>query len=208
MTISIDSPQPEQDRRKLLWRIVLWVVTALLLSFACAYVDTRLRNDIPRVFDPAFYIPAVLSSAIAAWCWGLLSYRTSLTGNLLAVFGSLIAPVLFFLIAIVVVVASLESHVQEPPPIAAGQDFGLEGISLENANWTKTLRQKFPTGSTEKKLVAELRSQGFRVELRSHTARFDYQINEFCREYLWVKWGLKPNGSIAAVNGTAGGMCL
>ncbi|HEY0105703.1 MAG TPA: hypothetical protein VGB91_06420 [Rhizomicrobium sp.] len=198
------------DRREhlsLRWRVPLWFAAALLLSWACAYVWSRLGHDIPKAVDPSFYLPAVALSAGAAWACGLFGRRTSTGGKLWVALGSLVAPHVFFLIAIVVVVADLQAHVEQPPPIARGQEFGMEGQPIPHPAWTQALRRAFPKGSDESRLIVSLKSQGFTIDRSAHMAQMSYQGDTICRTYLWIDWKLSRDGRLVDVEGASMGAC-
>ena len=134
------------------------------------------RNDIPQAIDPLFYGSAVTASLCAAWTFGLLGEPINSVGKVAIILAlGFAVPIIFFVIAVVVVVADMNAHLEQPPPIARNQDFGMEGIPMERPLWTAKLRKSFPAGSNESDMTRVLHKQGFAIDTKRHVATMSYQ---------------------------------
>ena len=192
---------------RLVWRILLWFVLSLLLSSGIAASIAWYRNDIPQAIDPLFYGSAVTASLCAAWAFGLLGKPINSVGKVAIILAGFAVPIIFFVIAVVVVVADMNAHLEQPPPIARNQDFGMEGMPMERPLWTAKLRKSFPAGSNESDMTRVLHKQGFAIDTKRHVATVSYQGDAICRTYLSIGWTLRSDGQIANVDGESMGAC-
>ena len=64
------------------------------------------------------------------------------------------------------------------------------------------LAQKFPVGAKEDALIAELRTEGFRIDAGAHSAAFDRsaKLDDKCRRGATIQWSA-DNGAITSLTG-------
>lgn len=93
-----------------------------------------------------------------------------------------------------------------PPIIAQSVDFNWPGNWSDNPQWNAVLAQHFPAGSDESLLRVTLFAEGFQIDERGRTARYEWGGIP-CLYTLRVNWSA-AEGKIKAVNGGFGMGCL
>ena len=81
-------------------------------------------------------------------------------------------------------------------------------LSIQNHElWATRLSERFPPGTKEAEVVAELQSQGFSVDRASKTAKFDWSRFP-CDHHLDASWRTGQNGAITGIGGEYSPACL
>ena len=99
------------------------------------------------------------------------------------------------------VVAGCESGPNGPPPIAQGIALSSE----DSRAWSSRLTERFPAGTSEAAVAAQLRQEGFIVAPEANKADF-YWSRFPCGHFLGAVWG-ERGGKITAIHGTYGTAC-
>ncbi len=92
------------------------------------------------------------------------------------------------------------------PPIAQGMD---SSFSTGDAQFKARVRARYPVGSSEKRLLADLRAQGFTADVRpGDLSSADLRRFIGCGDKIWsVRW--RATGDrITEVFGVYGAICL
>lgn len=92
------------------------------------------------------------------------------------------------------------------PPLARGLD---STFSKGDAQFKGRVRARYPIGSSEKRLLADLQAQGFTAQVHPGDLSMA-ELRRFigCGDTLWsVRWRAR-GGKIAAVSGVYGAICL
>jgi len=90
------------------------------------------------------------------------------------------------------------------PPIAQGLPISFGPTS----EFPTRLRERFPVGSSEQAVVAELRAEGFTIQPAAHTSTAVYEASRFpCRNVWKVEWAAEAQ-KITTITGEARAICL
>ena len=98
----------------------------------------------------------------------------------------------------------LSACTTSPPKLAEGLPGNV--TARHDAQWDQRLRERFPVGSEESLLLAELRRQHFKVDPARGNASYP-QPNLPCRQDWWVNWKAE-GGLITEIAGEHNGACL
>lgn len=92
----------------------------------------------------------------------------------------------------------------ETPLPALLRGLGDSKTEADQQDYVSRLKQAFPDGTEESRLVATLREQGFRLSAApERAAAFDRQagLNDKCRRSGNVRWNAGADGRVSAVTG-------
>jgi hypothetical protein len=99
---------------------------------------------------------------------------------------------------------------KSPPPIGSGlpKDFSAAATAFD-----ERVRQRFPVGSEEEKLVAELRNQQFSIqEISDKGSRYKrsagYEVGDLACKETWTILWVPLQGKVADIKGTYRQVCL